>query len=304
MDNPYKRWLILAAGIVANICQGVAYTASIFMLPLGEALNRPREAWSAEWGVIFAMSLAFLPLGMLLSGKLADKATGIGEHGAPFGGGRLDAQTDIAQRGGDDQAVGDSHCHLDYERRDGVGDYMPEDDAEFAAIDGFCRFNKLNAAHRQDVGADHTREVGDAADTHREHGLEKPRAQRGGYDNGQQHLRDGVEKLQKAHDQHIRFAAEETGDRPAYQPAPCRDGDRDQADGQREARAVQHPGEDISPQLVGAEPVLRRGELINTGGVDQAVGISADPRGEDSQYRDKHQNAESHNGLRALSHLL
>ncbi len=73
MENPFKRWLILAAGIVANICQGVAYTASIFMLPLGEVLNRPREAWSAEWGVIFAMSLAFLPLGMLLSGKLADK---------------------------------------------------------------------------------------------------------------------------------------------------------------------------------------------------------------------------------------
>ena len=67
-----RRWLILAAGIVANLCQGVAYTSSIFMIPLGQALERPPESWSSEWGYIFAMSLAFLPVGMLLSGKLAD----------------------------------------------------------------------------------------------------------------------------------------------------------------------------------------------------------------------------------------
>ncbi len=67
-----KRYLILLAGIVANICQGVAYTSSIFMLPLGQALGRPQNLWSSEWGFIFAMCLAFLPVGMLLSGKMAD----------------------------------------------------------------------------------------------------------------------------------------------------------------------------------------------------------------------------------------
>ncbi len=72
MATSSKRWLILAVGIVANICQGVAYTSSIFMLPLGEALGRPQDKWSAEWGFIFAMTLAFLPVGMLLSGKFAD----------------------------------------------------------------------------------------------------------------------------------------------------------------------------------------------------------------------------------------
>lgn len=67
-----KRWLILAVGLVANLCQGLAYTSSVFMLPLGEALGRPKAEWSREWGLIFAMTLAFLPVGMLLSGKLAD----------------------------------------------------------------------------------------------------------------------------------------------------------------------------------------------------------------------------------------
>ena len=72
MSLSAKRWFILMAGLVANLCQGVAYTSSIFMLPLGEALARPQHLWSREWGMIFAMSLAFLPVGMLLSGKLAD----------------------------------------------------------------------------------------------------------------------------------------------------------------------------------------------------------------------------------------
>ncbi len=67
-----KRYFILLAGIIANLCQGVAYTSSIFMLPLGQALGRPQNLWSSEWGFIFAMSLAFLPVGMLLSGKMAD----------------------------------------------------------------------------------------------------------------------------------------------------------------------------------------------------------------------------------------
>lgn len=92
MPPSIKRWLILAAGIVANLCQGVAYTSSVFMIPLGKALERPKEAWSSEWGLIFAMCLAFLPVGMLLSGKLADLGftrltTGIGA--ALFGGGLL-----------------------------------------------------------------------------------------------------------------------------------------------------------------------------------------------------------------------
>ncbi len=67
-----KRYLILLAGLIANLCQGVAYTSSIFMLPLGQALGRPQNLWSSEWGFIFAMCLAFLPVGMLLSGKMAD----------------------------------------------------------------------------------------------------------------------------------------------------------------------------------------------------------------------------------------
>lgn len=98
MTNSSRRWIVLAVGIVANICQGVAYTSSIFMLPLGEALARPKEVWSAEWGFIFGMCLVFLPAGMILSGKLADSGrTGltIGIGAALYGAGLI-----LAGRGG------------------------------------------------------------------------------------------------------------------------------------------------------------------------------------------------------------
>lgn len=92
MQTTRNRWLILIAGIIANLCQGVAYTSSIFMLPLGEALNRPQSEWSSEWGLIFATTLACLPVGMLLSGKLADLGKTrltIGIGAILFGGGLL-----------------------------------------------------------------------------------------------------------------------------------------------------------------------------------------------------------------------
>ncbi|MCC8180443.1 MAG: OFA family MFS transporter [Planctomycetes bacterium] len=72
MKLSVKRWLVLAVGLVANLCQGLAYTSSVFMIPLGQALDRPSAEWSREWGLIYAMTLALLPVGMLLSGKLAD----------------------------------------------------------------------------------------------------------------------------------------------------------------------------------------------------------------------------------------
>ncbi len=92
MNLSTRRWIVLLFGLLANLCQGVAYTSSIFMLPLGEALGRPHGEWSREWGLIFAMTLAFLPVGMILSGKLADLGKTwltVGVGAVLFGGGLI-----------------------------------------------------------------------------------------------------------------------------------------------------------------------------------------------------------------------
>lgn len=90
LDN--RRWLILLAGILANLCQGAAYASSVFakpmltylhlmapkMVPGPEGLKIPDPSGAlvpdmTKWAMAFSINLACLPIGMLLSGKIADK---------------------------------------------------------------------------------------------------------------------------------------------------------------------------------------------------------------------------------------
>jgi OFA family oxalate/formate antiporter-like MFS transporter len=69
----------LFAGIVANLCQGAAYASSVFAKPLLEYLNCTIMTHGKlapdmhKWAFAFSLSLAMLPIGMLLSGKMADQ---------------------------------------------------------------------------------------------------------------------------------------------------------------------------------------------------------------------------------------
>lgn len=69
MDLVKRRRLVLAAGVVANLCQGAAYSFSVFKGPLKEHLG----CTETQVALAFSLSLAFLPVGMLISGKYADK---------------------------------------------------------------------------------------------------------------------------------------------------------------------------------------------------------------------------------------
>ena len=69
MELDRKRWLVIAAGVAANLCSGAAYSFSVF-----------RGAFQARLGcsepqvaLAFSLSLAFLPVGMILAGRQADR---------------------------------------------------------------------------------------------------------------------------------------------------------------------------------------------------------------------------------------
>ena len=74
-----KRWLILFCGILANLCQGAAYASSIFAGPMLAHLGLMVEKNGVmvpdipKWVVAFSINLAMLPIGMLLSGRIADQ---------------------------------------------------------------------------------------------------------------------------------------------------------------------------------------------------------------------------------------
>lgn len=92
MPPEKRRWLILAAGLLANMCQGVSYTYSVFAIPLGEHMNLVGEATKTQLAFAQSLTWALLPVGMLLAGRLADKGFGrftVLAGAALFGGGLL-----------------------------------------------------------------------------------------------------------------------------------------------------------------------------------------------------------------------
>ena len=63
-----NRWLILAAVVVINMCAGSAYAWSVLQKPLQELFH-----WSTqETTMAFTISLAMLPLAMIIGGKIQD----------------------------------------------------------------------------------------------------------------------------------------------------------------------------------------------------------------------------------------
>lgn len=74
-----KRWGILLAGVLANMCMGAAYASSVFAKPLilhlglySQVAGGVQMPDMTKWAWAFALNLACLPVGMLISGKFAD----------------------------------------------------------------------------------------------------------------------------------------------------------------------------------------------------------------------------------------
>lgn len=71
MDLQKKARLILIAGVLANLCQGAAYSFSVFKGPLKAHLG----CTETQIALAFSLAIGFLPVGMLLSGRFADRGS-------------------------------------------------------------------------------------------------------------------------------------------------------------------------------------------------------------------------------------
>ena len=81
-----RRWLVLAAGTLANACCGAGYAFSVFKKPLIGILG----CTDAQVTLAFSLTVLFLPLGMLISGAVSRKhgpRAAIMIGGLVFGGG-------------------------------------------------------------------------------------------------------------------------------------------------------------------------------------------------------------------------
>jgi OFA family oxalate/formate antiporter-like MFS transporter len=61
-----RRWLVIAAGILANACCGAGYAFSVIKGPLMAVLGRS----DPEVSLAYSLSVVFLPAGMLLAGAI------------------------------------------------------------------------------------------------------------------------------------------------------------------------------------------------------------------------------------------
>ncbi|SDZ57126.1 MFS transporter, OFA family, oxalate/formate antiporter [Evansella caseinilytica] len=82
MNVELKRWRILVASTLINICVGAVYAFSIFALPLAKVFH----ATMPEIMMAFTINAAISPIPMILGGKLVDKG---GAKTAIFLGGSL-----------------------------------------------------------------------------------------------------------------------------------------------------------------------------------------------------------------------
>jgi OFA family oxalate/formate antiporter-like MFS transporter len=66
-----NRWLILLLGIIGNLALGVAYASSVLSKPMMEnMLGIDPTQVKAYFSIIFTLSFLFLPVGMMLAGRL------------------------------------------------------------------------------------------------------------------------------------------------------------------------------------------------------------------------------------------
>jgi len=67
-----KRWLILTAGFLANMCQGIAYASSVFMVPVMSNFKISPEN-KAQATIVFSLIIACLPIGAIVGGLISGK---------------------------------------------------------------------------------------------------------------------------------------------------------------------------------------------------------------------------------------
>ena len=112
-------------------------------------------------------------------------------------------------------------------------------------------------AHGEDRAAHDAHEGGRVDDADRQHDVDERGAEHRGDRDRQQDRGEGEEDVHQQRERAVEPAAAVAGDQPEQHAERARDADRDHADLEGDARAVEQAAEDVAAELVGAEPVER-----------------------------------------------
>ncbi len=177
----------------------------------------------------------------------------IGQHAAPLGCGRADADAQEAQRRRRDDGRSDAHGGQDDDGRHDVGEQVAEDDRPGGAADhpgGGHEFPLFDAQH---IAARQAHVAWHRGDAYRDHQVDHAGAERGDDGDRQQDARKGQQHIHEAHDDAVGAAPGVAGYQAQEHPNDHGDGHRHDAHRQRDAPAPEHARQDVSPEAVRAQ---------------------------------------------------
>src|SRR5206468_11802034 len=187
-----------------------------------------------------------------------EEVAALGQHRAPRGRGRLNTEAKERDGGFRHDELRELQAGHDDDRRRDVGEHVTEEQTRAAHAQRGRRLDEVALLHRQHLPANHAsihdpssrrKAEDDVAEAETDDRIDR---------HGQEDERKRELHVGQTHERRRRPALDEAGDQAEQAADDGGDDDRAGADEQREPRAVEDAGEQVSTELIGAQRVARR----------------------------------------------
>ena len=230
-----------------------------------------------------------------------DEGGAFGDHDSPFGGRRSHAEPDERQTRGIEDRIAHGERHLHHQDRKHIGEHLKAEDAKFAVAGEPRGFDKARFAPHVGFGARDPRIERKVHDRGREHNVLHGVAERGDDAHGEHEQRKRHDGVGEPPDDAVGPAAVKTGGDAGQTAHHEHQRDRGNRDAEVEPRCDHDPAEDVAPELVGAEPMLRGRRLERGHGIARERIVGNQRRPEQRREHDQQKQRERKPGDRVLA---
>ena len=201
-----------------------------------------------------------------------DELESLLEHPAPARSGRLLADAEEAEAGLGEEGEAERQCELDDDRRGDVRHDVTSDEALRGGPETPGRLDVGLLADGDHLAPEEAHEARDEHDGDGDGGVVDVGTEQGGHRQRQDQRGEGEQGVHRPHDHGVDRTPEEPGHEAERDGDDGRQAHDLEGRPQRDASTPDQPAEDVAPEVVGPEPVRRRGPGVD--GVD-VLGVRA-----------------------------
>ncbi len=237
-------------------------------------------------------------------GRFEEVGAGGVEHGAPGGGGGLDAEAEEAEGGFGEDGGGHADGGLDENGLQGVGQDGAREQAEVRGAERTGYLDEFSLADLRDLGADEAGVADPGRQGEREDEVRHGGAEKGDDGDGEQDAGQGEKGIAEIDGENgVKPAAVKAGEGAEDQTQGEGHGDDGGGDGERDAGAEDDAGEDVTAEFIGAEEVMRGGRQEPVGEIDPGGVLRGQPGGEQCQQKEACDEATAGGDERMRAHV-